>query len=494
MERKTPSSLGDFLAVIQRRKYWIIIPSLVVIVLGILLTPLVPRSYQSTTTIMVEPQKVPTEYVRPISTSEMVNRIHRIQLEVLNGPELVRVIQDLDLYPALRKRAKMVQVVAAMDKDLTIEAAPDSSDGRGGVNAFTISYIGRTPQEAQRVTAEVANLFIQENLKEGHQQAQGTATFLGTQVALAGQQLAAQQAKIQAFKNAHLGSLPEQAQVNLQMISQYQADLQANSAAIDQANQQRVYLQSVLNVNPNSAPGGAAPAATTPLQMELAEKQAELHADLLKYTPEHPDVIRLQRDIAALKVQVRQAPKQTATTPYAGMSLATGPSQTDLLRGQLASLITEIKARTAHQREVEQRLSQLQGSIATVPAVQTEYASIDSQYQEMQKNYNVLLEKQQEAGMAAALDRNDDSEQFFVVQLANLPAVPFRPNPVLLYMGSVLMGLFVGFLCALIVELRDDTMHTTEEVADYLKLPVIVALPKCPPFSDETWKVSTAKS
>jgi succinoglycan biosynthesis transport protein ExoP len=494
MERKTPASLGDFLAVIQRRKYWIIIPFVTVMVFGILLAPLVPRSYQSTTTIMVQPQKVPIAYVRPISTNEMVNRIHSIQLEVMSGPELVKVIQDLNLYPVLRKKAKMPQVVAAMDKAVTIAAAPDSSDGRGGVDAFTISYIGRTPQEAQRVTKEIADLFIQENLKEGHQQAAGTSAFLGTQVAQAAQQLAAEQAKIQAFKNAHLGSLPEQAEANVAMINQYQAQLQTNSAAIDQANQQRVYLQSVLNVNPDSAHGEAAPAPATPLQMELAQKQAELHADLLKYTPKHPDVIRLQNDIATLKLQVRQAPKATATTSYAPVSSTTGPSQIDLLRGQLVSLNTEIKARDARQKLIEQKLAQLQGAIATVPAVQTEYSSLDSQYQEMQKNYNALLEKQQEAGMAAALDRNDDSEQFMVIQPANLPGVPFRPNPVLLYMGAVLIGLFIGFLCAILVELRDDTMHTTEEAADYLKLPVIVALPKCPPFSNETWKVSTAKN
>ena len=56
MERKPPSSLNDFVSVIQRRKYWILIPSVVLIVLGVLLAPLVPRTYKSTTTIMVTQQ------------------------------------------------------------------------------------------------------------------------------------------------------------------------------------------------------------------------------------------------------------------------------------------------------------------------------------------------------------------------------------------------------------------------------------------------------
>ena len=69
MERKPPSSLGDIIAVIQRRKYWIIIPSIVIIAAGLALTPLVPRTYKSTTTIMVEAQNVPSVYVRIVATT-----------------------------------------------------------------------------------------------------------------------------------------------------------------------------------------------------------------------------------------------------------------------------------------------------------------------------------------------------------------------------------------------------------------------------------------
>ena len=493
MERKPPSSIGDFVAVIKRRKYWIIIPSMTVIVLAILLAPLVPRTYMSTATIMVEPQSVPTVYVRPISTSDIANRIHTIQLEVMSSPELVQIINSMNLYPQLRRKGKMAVAVDAMDRDITVAAAPDSSDGKGGTAAFTISYVGRTPQEAQKVTKALADLYIRENVKESHHQAHGTAEFLTSQVTEAGQQLADQQAKIQAFKEAHLGSLPEQAAANMQTINQYQSELQTNSAAIEQDNQQRVYLESVLNVNPNGEQGDA-PAQATPLQVELAGEQAELHADLLKYTPQHPDVIRLEHDIAALKLQIRQSPRSVGGAPVAPLPQVNGPSQTDLLRGQLTALNADIKSRSANQTQIQQKIDRLQGTFGMVPGVQTEYSALDSKYQEMQKDYNLLLEKQQEASMGEALDQKDASEQFLVIQPPNLPLVPFRPDPALLYMGSVLVGLLVGFLCGLVVELRDDSLHSSEEVAAYLKLPVIIDLPKCPPFSEESWKVNLARN
>lgn len=493
MERKPPATIGDFVAVIQRRKYWILVPSTVVIVIAVLLAPLVPRTYMSTTTIMIQPQTVPTAYVRPITTSDMTNRIHTIQLEVMSSPEVVQIINSMNLYPDLRKDGKMNRAISAMDHDITIAAAPDSSDGRGGVGAFTISYEGRSPQEAQRITRAIANLYIRENVRESHQQAQGTAAFLSAQVAEAGQQLAAQQAKIEAFKEAHLNSLPEQSAINQKMTSDLEAELQANTVALDQDQQQRVYLESVLNVSSNGSPADVAALQPSPLQEELAGLQAQLHADLLKYTPQHPDVIRLKHDIAVLEAQIRHTPKSAVRSSIVGLPQAAGPSQTDLLRGQLVGLNADVKARRNRQVQLQQKIDQLQGGLGALPAVQTEYAALDSKYQQMQKDYDTLIEKQQEAAMGEALDRKAASEQLVVIEPANLPTGPYRPNPILLYMGAVLLGLLVGFFCALIVELRDDTMHSSAEVAAYLKLPIIVDLPKCPPFSQEAWTTNPAR-
>lgn len=493
MERKPPASIGEFAAVVRRRKYWILIPFVVVSALGIFIGKLIPHSYQSTTTIMVVPQKVATEFVKP-TTSDVEDRLNRIGLEVLNGNGFDGIIRDLNLYPELRQKKTMPQVVAAMRKDITVNVAPDSTDERGNVGAFTISYVGTTPEKTQEATRRIADLFVSVNTQERHERAQGTDAFLQAQVQQAQQQLAQEQEKIQAFKNAHLGSLPEQAQANMSLIAQYQSNMQANSSAIDQANQQRIYLESVLNVAPSGTSGAtAAPAALSPLQVELAEKESELHADMMKYTPEHPDVIRLQHEIVVLKAQIRQAPKSGSSAAYTAVPSATGPSQTDMLRGQLAGLNAEIKARTARQHELEQKIEQLQGSMTTVPAVQTEFSSLDSQYQEMQKNYNALLEKQQEAKMAAQLDQRNDGEQYMVLQPANYPYAPYRPDPVLVRVGALLIGLLVGFVCGAVVELRDDTIHNATEAADYLKLPVIVSLPKATSLTDGGWKLDATQ-
>lgn len=482
MERKAPTSIGEFIAVIKRRKYWMALPALMVILLAAILSPLVPRSYESATTILVEPQKIPTEYVRATVTTDVTDRLHTIGLEVMSSSRLIQIIDDLHLYPELRKKESMNQVVAAMRKDISVDVVREpSQDGRNSVGAFKISYIGRSPQEAQKVTREIANLFIRENLKERDQQAQGANQFITAELNQAREQLSLQDAKIRAFKKEHLGSLPEQSQANLQMIGEYQSLLQANSEAIDRANQQRVYLQSLLNVKTGGDPNAPAPARPTALQLQLAKDQSELNTDLMKYTPDHPDIIRLKHEIAILRQRVRTAPK---LAPGSAIDADTktsqqiaGPSVNDQLRSQLVALNAEIAARGARQVEVERKMRQLQGSVEAEPTVEAEFLSLDRDYQEMQKNYDDLLAKQQASAMAAQLERHDQSEQFVVLDPANLPSKPYRPDPFILAMGTVALGLLVGFVCGMILELRDDTMHDADEVATYLKLPIIVALP-----------------
>ena len=352
MERKPPSSVGDFVAVIQRRKYWIAIPSLVVIAAGLALSPLIPRTYKSTSTVLVQGQNMSSVYVKSSdSNSTSTSRLEQIKLEVMSGVGFPAIIEKLNLYPKLRQEATMPQVVAEMRRDITIEAVPDAGDDRGGVGAFTISYIGTAPKQTRDATREITDLFLQQSVQDGRQQAQGADSFLTTQVKQAQEQLSAEQAKIEAFRGAHAGSLPEQAQANMQLINQYQTAMQANQDSLTQGNQQRVYLESLLNVKSNGGEGttAAAPPPATPLQIELGQKQQELRADLLKYTPEHPDVIRLKHDIAALKVEIQNAPKASSPAAVAATPLATGPTMNDQLRSQLIALNADIKNRQARQ-------------------------------------------------------------------------------------------------------------------------------------------------
>ncbi len=458
---------------LMRRKWWIIISvfGISLTVLGVSL--LLPKQYKSETLILVEPQKVPEDYVKATVTTDVTDRLQTISDEIMSRTRLSAIIQDLNLYPELRKEKSMDEIVAIMRKDITVDVLTKGNPDKHEVGAFKISFLGPTPQIAHDVTQHIADLFIQENLKERDQQAQGTSQFISAEAEKARKALEDQEAKIKQFNAAHLGALPQQEQTNLQLISQYQGLEQTNSEAIDRATQQRAYLQSMLAVTGKKEKALPPPPSET--QLELQKKKQELAEARRKYTDSYPDVISLKEQVATLEQQVKAEPpppKPVDTTP--------GPNQADQFQGQLVSLNQEIQSRTSHEAELEGQIRALQGRIEVGPEVQSEFADLNRDYEVLQKNYQSLIEKQSASGMAAELERHDESEQFRVLDPANLPEKPFSPNLPLINGAGLIGSIVLGLLLALLAELRDSEVHDALDVERYLGVPIISAIPRIP--------------
>jgi polysaccharide biosynthesis transport protein len=135
-------------------------------------------------------------------------------------------------------------LVERMRKDIEIELS--HGDDRK-LSAFNIYYSSHNAKTAQLTTTELANLFITENLEERQKRSEDTTTFLEDQLNQARAKLAAQEAKMRAFKDQHLGELPTQTQSNLQILAGLQNQLGANEDALNRAKQQNTYLESLVN-------------------------------------------------------------------------------------------------------------------------------------------------------------------------------------------------------------------------------------------------------
>ena len=248
MTRKPPSNVREIIDLVVRRKWWIIACVLIVPPLVFVVGWYLPKQYRSETMIMVDQQRVPAEYVKATVTGDVTDRLQTISEEVMSRTRLLTIANKDNLYGKIREKYGDDVALAAMRKDITVDIIKGAND-RSPIDGFKIAFIATTPKMAQRVTQQIADLFIQENVKERDQDAESTEQFIGNALVQARADLAAQDAKIRDFKATHLGSLPEQESANLAMIGEYQGLAQSNSEAIDRANQQRVYLQSMLDAD-----------------------------------------------------------------------------------------------------------------------------------------------------------------------------------------------------------------------------------------------------
>ena len=88
----------DYLEIVLRRIWCIIIPLVLAMGVAAVYAKFCPRTYRASTTILVTPQKVPVDYVRPTVTSRIEDRLHSISQEIMSRTRLEKIISEFNLY------------------------------------------------------------------------------------------------------------------------------------------------------------------------------------------------------------------------------------------------------------------------------------------------------------------------------------------------------------------------------------------------------------
>ena len=210
---------------------------------------------------------------------------------------------------------------------------------------------------AQLATAELANLFITENLEQRQKRSENTTNFLGDQLEQARAKLAEQEAKVRVFKDQHLGELPTQTQSNLQILTGLQSQVQANQDSLNRAKQQNTYLESLINqyraMDRGSKPGEVGgPAGLAEIDKELDQLKAQL-ADLTShYTDKHPDVRKTKEQIARTEqMRERIVADMNSRANNSSPEPAAATASLDPKSAPMLELESQLKANRARNRE-----------------------------------------------------------------------------------------------------------------------------------------------
>lgn len=177
-------SVKEYLEIFQRRRKVILFTfgTLLCVVLAVAL--FWPPTYKSTATILIEEQEVPSDLVRSTITSYADQRIETIKQQVMSRTSLWKVMEQFGLYGDQKIQSPSEELVKAFVNNIVVEVInADVVDKRTqhstkATIAFTVSYQNRSAELAQKVTSELTNLFLGENIKSRERQAQETTSFL----------------------------------------------------------------------------------------------------------------------------------------------------------------------------------------------------------------------------------------------------------------------------------------------------------------------------
>src|SRR5262249_30443227 len=136
--------LQDYWEILRRRKLWIAMTALGVLVLGVVVAKRLPSIYHSETVIVVDAQQVPDSVAPTVVTTSILDRLSMIRQLVLSPTRLTALSDQLHLFPDASKSADKQQLIAGMQKAISIEIT-DSGNQR--LSAFKIGFSSRNAIE-----------------------------------------------------------------------------------------------------------------------------------------------------------------------------------------------------------------------------------------------------------------------------------------------------------------------------------------------------------
>jgi succinoglycan biosynthesis transport protein ExoP len=527
-EKPSVDTREKFLSYWRRRRTFYVIAGISLLI-AITLALVLPPTYQSTATILIEQQEIPQELVRSVITSFADQRVQVISQRVMTTQNLLQLIDRYNLYPKIRAKEPREVLLKTMRDDISMKMiSADVIDPRSGrpqqaTIAFSVAYQNHSPDLALKVANELASLYLNENLSSRTQAAQQTSAFFSEQAAQQSTRIAELDRSLAVFKEKHHDELPELAQLNIQNFERTQLDVRDAQNRIDALDSQRVLLEAQLaQINPNLqvyadsgqrvfgpqdrlkalksqlaeykaryAPGHPdivstereveglqklvdSEDGTSDRLRQLSEAKAKLASALTKYSADHPDVVHLQHELAGLEKAV--AADDGAGTRKIQSAHADNPVYIQV-KGQLDAVGVDRESAVKKHEELRAKLEDYERRMSKSPEVEREYRTMARDLESAQFKYQEILSKQTEVQVSQNLETERKGEKFTMIEPPQPPEKPVRPNRILILVAGLIASLALGVGGVLARDALDASVRGPIDLRLLLQVPALASIP-----------------
>ncbi len=528
-------TLGDYLGILRRRRGLIGLVFAVLFVIAAVVAVALPPVYRSTATILIKEQEIPQEFVRSTVTSFADERIQVISQQVMTRSTLLDLVDKYGLYGSARQKETSEDILDRMRRDIKLTPiSAEVTDRRSGspvksTIAFSLSYDSEVAANAQKIANELTTLYLNENVKNRQQKAAETTLFLDEELARVTEHISDSEQKLSAFKARNQGRTPDLSLSNQVSSERVNAEVQRIEREITFLEERKSALQGQLADTKPATPvvgnGG------TILEPEDRLKALQLQLTSLTgiYSDDHPDVKRLRREIATLKVEtglqddatdrenkllqlqqqisllrqkysddhpdVVQLKRAFATLDKAVRTGADAPEgrASELrrarkpdnpvylnLKSQIETTSAQIQSLRSERLEMRGKLELLDLRVSQSPEVEREYLELARDLDSSRARFRELRDKQMQAQVAEQLERGRKAERFTLIEPPIFPEKPYRPNRTVILMMGALLALAGGIGAAALRETIDQTVHSARDVIRVMQVPMLAVLPALP--------------
>jgi succinoglycan biosynthesis transport protein ExoP len=533
--------LADYLDIIRRHKYLVIIPAVILSIISAAVIYSLPATYRSEGLILIESQEIPSDLVKSTVTSYADQRIEVIKQKIMTTAKVMAMVKKYQLYPDLRKNQPVSAIVGVFRQNIQVKMVDanvtDPRSGRSSRSniAFTVSFMDKSAQLAQKVANDLVTEFLNENARTRTDRAAETTKFLQEESNRFERKVQLLEKKIAEFKDKYSDSLPELLQYNLSMVERLQQELADNQNQImvlkDQImtmslemvniqpyldSQNRLSLagekvttaeQQLLQVKAEYSRLSAKYSGNHPNVQQLKRQIDSLESDLgidtsevdrltmalglatedlnnlkQRYSASHPDVKVRQKQVQDLEVELSQAESQAKQTQKKDTKSATQENQLMSpvylqIKSKIDSSEREIIRLQSRQTEVNEKLADYEQRVVKTHQVKRAYDDLTRDYENNSAKYKELRAKQLEAELAQNLETENKGESFTLIEPPRVPSKAEKPNrPKLLAMG-VAVSVGTGFGLAILVEMLFGGLRGYNQISRVLGAAPLVVVP-----------------
>ena len=522
--------LGDYLAAFRRRRGMILLVAGIIFIIGLITAWVWPPTYQSSSTILIEEQEIPSELIQSTVTTYAAQRIQVISQRVMARSNLLEIVNKYDLYKKERRRYTTEEVLAEMREDIGIEMITaevvDPRTGRPGIAAiaFSLSYLSENPKQAQKVANELTTLYLDENLKSRTEKAAETTDFLTVEANRLNDEIARIEGQLSKFKEENLYTLPESRELNSLSLQRAERELADIDTKLQSLEETKIYLGGQLPLlDPYDSGAVLSPNArldalrteyislasryspdhpdVTRIKQEIRALEMEtgnyaspddlraqlelLRNDLAQaeqtYTQDHPDVKKLQRQVVAMESELNNPP--SAATRKAASVNADNPAYVTM-QTQLAAADSEMRSLKTRRAKTLEKIAEYEERLLQTPKIEQEYRMIVRELEQTSANYQNTRSKQITAEVGQEMEKERKGEKFTLIDPAVLPEEPISPNRPAIIFLSLVLALGAGVGSAAVAESMNAAVRGAKGLVAILNTAPLAIIPYLPNEAD----------
>jgi len=461
-------SVKYLIEIVFRRKRVIMLCAVIVGMLAGVGSVLMPEAYKSSTLILVASDDVLNPLVRwqtAVSLS-VSDRLGSFQKILYSRTLLEGVVADLEL--------------AGPDPDqLQIERMAGEVAGavlttQSGSESFTIGVTWDDPQLAKDIVEAVTSRFIEMSLDGDRREATTAVDFIAQQMDFYADLLGKTETDLRTFKEANPDKLPTQ-------IGSIEGELKKYKELLVTAEVQSKQLDLEVGLL-NDRLQGESPMViqsstfvhSTPYRFEYQNMNIRLMAMLRQKTEDHPDVIKVRKNLDALVELI----DQERAEGEASESQEVRSPIFQQVTAKLQDTMVELQSSQLKEKEYTRIVADLEARAAEIPASEMALEKMVRDVKVTREIYETLRLKVEQARINQEIELSSQSNRFQILDEPRVPLTHSNPNRPLILIAGLIAGVALGFGLCFLFEFLDPAIVRIEEVGRSFSDKVLVTLPK----------------